>query len=620
LSAAAGQEEDDDERVREPAPAPPTRLGRYRLCFELASGGMATVYLGRIEGGAGFEKFVAIKIVHRHLAHEPQFIEMFLDEARLAAAIDHPNVCSVFDFGETDGVYYLAMEYLLGESLLRVSKELAARRDAEKLAQLPWYAARIFADACEGLHAAHELCGPDGKPLGVVHRDVTPQNLVVTYEGSVKVVDFGVAKAASQLHTTEAGKIKGKLAYVSPEQLRNKPLDRRSDVFALGICLWETLTLQRLFRRDSEAATLMAVAYDEIPKPSSVRKWVPPELDAIVMKALERDPAARHASARELGRELSAFLTKSGATVGMADVAEWMKEMFAAERDKRLELLRRAREAREVAPVPEALSEPSSTGSAAPSMSLEISAAIPRPPVAAAPRRGVRAGLALGVVAAFATVAAVLAWTLQPPSFVASPLPPEPSAASEPGSAPGSPAPVTASAPAGSAEIGAGTVSPSAEPVPLAVVPEPVAVPSDPTPEPDPTADRSPGPDPLPATSDSTDDRARHEVVPSAPPRREGGRRPARAERQPEPDRQPEPAPSAGTGRVQIGATGGGWAEVVIDGRRVGRTPQLVTLAVGSHTVELLPFGTEPAHTERVDVERGDLLVLRVRIEGSPEP
>ena len=171
-----------------PPEAEPTRgvrLGRYELCAEIAAGGMASVYLARMVGPQGFEKIVAIKVVHPHLARERQFVEMFLDEARLAAAIQHPNVCAVFDFGEADGVQYLVMEHLVGESFFDLTRALAKGRDPELLARAPFIVARLFVDACEGLHAAHELHGADGEPLGLVHRDVTPQNLFVGYDGVV---------------------------------------------------------------------------------------------------------------------------------------------------------------------------------------------------------------------------------------------------------------------------------------------------------------------------------------------------------------------------------------------------------------------------------------------------
>ncbi|NOY91027.1 MAG: serine/threonine protein kinase [Deltaproteobacteria bacterium] len=330
--------------LEEPSKDMPSRFGRYRIFSKLAAGGMATVYLARTAHESGFEKIVALKVIHDHLADQKAFVDMFLDEARLAASIDHPNVCSVFDFGRQRGVYYLAMEFLLGAPLKRVLRTVVKRRDREEIKRLPWYTARLIAEAAEGLHAAHELRSAKGEPLGVVHRDVSPGNIVVTYDGAVKIVDFGVAKAAERIHQTKVAKLKGKYAYVAPEQLRDEGVDRRSDVWSLGVCLWEALTLRRLFRRDSDAATLSAVVFDEIPAPSSVSPWVPQALDAIVLKALARDRDQRYRTARAMGQDLRKFLTTTGMTVGTAEVSEWMELLFPGERESRLAQLQQARE------------------------------------------------------------------------------------------------------------------------------------------------------------------------------------------------------------------------------------------------------------------------------------
>ncbi len=249
--------------------------GRYRLCFEVASGGMATVYLALYQGPMGFEKVVALKTIHTHLAKEQQFLDMFFDEARIAAHIDHPFVCRVIDFGQAKKTYYIAMEFILGEPLSRVWTALG--RDPARAASpdLPFLFARIAADICEGLHAAHELAS-DGRPMNIVHRDVTPANLFALYDGTVRVVDFGIATARDKLHQTELGTVKGKYAYVSPEQLDMKRIDRRSDVWAIGVVMWEMLTGERLFKRDSHLDTMKAVAEAEVRPPSSVRKVCPP--------------------------------------------------------------------------------------------------------------------------------------------------------------------------------------------------------------------------------------------------------------------------------------------------------------------------------------------------------
>lgn len=345
---------------------------------------MASVYLARTEHRSGFEKIVALKVIHDHLVGEEAFVEMFLDEARLAAGIDHPNVCTVFDFGQHNGVYYLAMEYLLGEPIKRVARIIAKRKDASEIKRLPWYVARIIADASEGLHAAHELRGSDGEPLGVVHRDVSPENIVVTYDGGVKIVDFGVAKAAERIHETKVSKIKGKFAYVSPEQVRNEEVDRRADVWGLGVCLWEALTLRRLFRRDSDAATLSAVVFDDVPAPSEVSPWVPPALDKIVLRALARDREQRYRTARALGQDLRKFLTSSGMTLGTAELSEWMETLFPNEREARQLMLQQARQGKPSDSFPAVTDEGSYSGETMPSVSALVS-----PEQAAILQRGV---------------------------------------------------------------------------------------------------------------------------------------------------------------------------------------------------------------------------------------
>jgi len=213
------------------------RLGRFELLMEISHGGMATLYLARMSGPQSFEKLVAVKRIHDHLAKERQFVEMFFDEARIAARIEHPNVASIFDLGEMDGIFYLAMEYVHGENLKDVIRESIRQHIA-----IPWtIIVTIVAEAARGLHAAHELKNSEGRLLGVVHRDVSPQNIVVSYDGHVKVIDFGVAYAAERVTHTEEGSVKGKLAYMSPEQVAGEPVDRRSDIFSLGIVLHEAL-------------------------------------------------------------------------------------------------------------------------------------------------------------------------------------------------------------------------------------------------------------------------------------------------------------------------------------------------------------------------------------------
>ncbi len=312
------------------------RIGRYELCFELASGGMASVYLARAAGSPGFQKLVALKRIHPHLAEEQGYVDMFLDEAHIASRITHPNVCSVFDFGDADGEYFIAMEYLVGEPLSRVHRRVMANADQRCSPLLASRMAHVIAQACEGLHAAHELKDADEQSLGVVHRDVSAENLFVTYDGTTQVVDFGIAQARQRVHHTEAGQVKGTFPYMAPEQMTAAVVDRRVDVWALGAVLWELLTLRRLFLRDSDVNTMYAVLSSEIEPPSEYRSDVPPELDAIVLKALQRNPDKRWQSAREMGQALRRMLSQQDELIGPAELADWMTELFPnGERRKR---------------------------------------------------------------------------------------------------------------------------------------------------------------------------------------------------------------------------------------------------------------------------------------------
>ncbi|MGB3052038.1 MAG: serine/threonine-protein kinase [Polyangiales bacterium] len=339
-------------------PKAPSKIGRYELCFELASGGMASVHLARVEGNPGFEKLVALKRIHPHLAEEREYVEMFLDEARIASRITHNNVCSVFDFGEADGEYFIAMEYLVGEPLSRVHRRVLADVDQRNSPLLPMRMARIIAQACEGLHAAHELTDADGESLHVVHRDVSADNLFVTYDGATQVVDFGIAHARQRVHSSEAGQVKGTFPYMAPEQMTAAVVDRRVDVWALGTVLWELLTLRKLFLRETDVNTMYAVLSGEIHPPSEFRSDVSAELDEIVLKALQRSPDERWQSAREMGKALRRYLAKQNELIGPAEIADWMRGLFPSGELRKRELMEIARSREGVEseqPVPEAV-------------------------------------------------------------------------------------------------------------------------------------------------------------------------------------------------------------------------------------------------------------------------
>jgi eukaryotic-like serine/threonine-protein kinase len=298
------------------------RLDRYELIGELASGGMATVFLGRLAGVGGFQRFVAIKRLHPHLASEEEFIEMFLDEARLAAGIHHPHVVPILEIGESDSGYYLVMEYIEGDTLARLMARSLARAQPIPRGVL----IRIVLDALAGLHAAHELVDPSGNPVHLVHRDVSPQNVLVGVDGCSRITDFGVAHASSRLQNTRADRLKGKLAYMSPEQARAGDVDQRADVFAMGIILWEVLAAKRLFKSESEAITLQRVTSEPIPRLSAVVPGAHPALEQVCMKALERDPDRRYRTAADMAEALEraarAAASASATDLGVASPRE----------------------------------------------------------------------------------------------------------------------------------------------------------------------------------------------------------------------------------------------------------------------------------------------------------
>src|SRR6476659_1558183 len=273
-----------------------TAFGKYQLFASLGRGGMADVFLSVARGQMGFNKLAVIKRLRQALAEEPSFRNMFLDEARLAARLSHPNIVHTYEVGEQNGVYFIAMEYLEGQSLNKVLKEALRRKEGIE----PELGARIIADALGGLAYAHALADYDGRPLGIIHRDVSPHNIFVTYDGHTKVVDFGIAKAALSSTETEVGVLKGKVAYMSPEQAMGGRIDQRADLFAMGIVLWELIARQRLMTGDNAANTLHRLMNEPIPRLSAAVPGIDPNLEMIVMRALEKDPALRWQSGQEM--------------------------------------------------------------------------------------------------------------------------------------------------------------------------------------------------------------------------------------------------------------------------------------------------------------------------------
>jgi serine/threonine protein kinase len=297
--------------------SPQHQQQRYRVIEKLASGGMAEVFRAESAGLEGFKKQVAIKRVLPHLSEKKKFISMFLDEARLSAHLSHSNCVQVFDIGVGDNAYFIVMEYVDGADLKAVLEVL--KKQGRQLAVEE--AAFIALKACEGLCYAHELTDSEGRPFGVVHRDVSPPNVLMTKYGEIKIVDFGLAKASSQLEKSEPGIIKGKFSYLSPEAALGKEVDHRTDIFAVGILLWEMLAGQRLFVGESDFATVKLVQQAQVPSLSRVNPNVPPELDQIVAKALARDPAQRIQSSRDFATSLTDFLYHFGKPVGSFRIA-----------------------------------------------------------------------------------------------------------------------------------------------------------------------------------------------------------------------------------------------------------------------------------------------------------
>ena len=260
--------------------------GQYVLVRKLAEGGMAEIFLAKLLGADGFERNVVIKRMLSNLSSIPDFVEMFRDEARLAARLSHPNIIQIHELGFIEGCYYICMEYLAGEDFSSTLRQAGKKR---QYTPMP-ITLRVLVDAARGLHYAHDFTNEEGQPLHIVHRDISPSNLYVTYQGQVKVLDFGIAKAASRVVQTRTGVVKGKYIYMAPEQAQGKEVDRRADVFSLGVSLYESLTNVRPFARENDLAVLNALLQSDFMPPASLRRDIPPELEAVVLKALALRP------------------------------------------------------------------------------------------------------------------------------------------------------------------------------------------------------------------------------------------------------------------------------------------------------------------------------------------
>ena len=302
----------------------PETIDRYEVLQKLASGGMAELFLAKQSGMEGFEKVVVIKRILPHLATDQEFVSMFLDEARIAAKLSHPNVVQIYDLGRADDTYYIAMEYVSGRNVASIIKKAQSKAGSIPVE----HTARVIAGMCDGLFYAHTRKDYDGKALNIIHRDISPQNILVSFAGGVKLVDFGIAKASTQLAQTRAGVLKGKYSYMSPEQVRGDKIDGRSDLFAVGICMYEMLTAQRPFERENSLKTLKAIVQEKPLNPRDLNPGVPVEIVKILSKSLEKDPNRRYANAQEMQLALEDWLDRSPNKSNNVRISRYLYDLF----------------------------------------------------------------------------------------------------------------------------------------------------------------------------------------------------------------------------------------------------------------------------------------------------
>lgn len=299
-------------------------VDRYELLRKIATGGMAELYLAKQTGLEGFEKVIAIKKILTHLAEDAEFVGMFLDEARIAAKLSHPNIVQIYDLGYDSESHYIAMEYVAGRNVQHIIE-----KEAKKNKRIPIeHVCRIMAGVCDGLYYAHSRKDYDNKPLNIVHRDISPQNILVSFSGGVKVVDFGIAKASTQLAQTRAGVLKGKYSYMSPEQVRGQKIDHRSDIFALGLVMYEMLTGIRAFEKDNSLKTLKAIVYDKPLNPREINPEIPIELVKLLAKALEKNPDKRYQNAQDMQLALEDYLENSPKKSNNVRLSRYMYDIF----------------------------------------------------------------------------------------------------------------------------------------------------------------------------------------------------------------------------------------------------------------------------------------------------
>lgn len=324
----------------------PVRFGKYTLLRLIALGGMAELFLALQRSVAGFEKLIVVKRVLPHLAKDESFIEMLLAEARIAATLNHPNVAHIYDVGQADNRFYIAMEHIHGEDL----RSLVRQMKKEGVTAFPLeHALAIVLGCCSGLAYAHDKRDLDGEPMGIVHRDVSPQNILVTFQGDVKLVDFGIAKAGvGAMEDTGSGQLKGKVPYMSPEQAQGLNLDNRSDIFSLGIMLFELCTGRRLFRGKNEMETLRKIVEDEYPRPRDLNPHLSQRLEEIILRSLEKNVERRYQNAREMQADLEDYIRAEQLKVSALSLGSWMQELFREKLDLQKKMLQEGRQLAEV--------------------------------------------------------------------------------------------------------------------------------------------------------------------------------------------------------------------------------------------------------------------------------
>jgi serine/threonine-protein kinase len=488
------------------------------------------------------------------------------------------------------------MEYVMGETWGDVLHAMKARPSAQPM--IPPVLAQVLAQACEGLHAAHEARDPEGRPLSIVHRDISPQNLIVGYDGSVRVLDFGIASAAERLHTTRNGTIKGRFAYMAPEQMRGTPVDRRADVWSLGVVLWEGLAQRRLFKRDTEAETVLAVTQDPLPSLQDAGHPVPTALSRVAQQALNRDRELRHKNARELGLELSRFASSSLVPVGMPEVSLWMSRMFAERIEQKRGILREAARAAEAGRQQSLASKDAEVLAAASSLSPDKSehsnTAMPSVSTVREVSRSVTYKRTSRTLIWGPIVAVAVFLVVAVGGGLLAPKPETP--AHKPGTEEHHAA--ASSAPAQAA--------PATAPVPEQPPAQPEAVPAANAQDTPPEASEHSAPTPS--------NEPAHHAKAREKPARAAASEPAQARTAPSPSRKKAEPVAAAFGSVSV-STPGGWAEVYVGSKKLGTTPGRFELPVGTHVLRLRPFGKQPEQTRRIEVTRDQAVKLKVPLE-----